>query len=87
MRDDRLTVCVYSDPEAIEYCALTGQAEVSDDDSIWPETQAIVERYQTPEATEERMAQLRTQNRIIISLTPERVLFSRSDGRRITRLQ
>ncbi len=85
-RDSRTTVCVYSGPEALEYCTLSGRVEISDDESIWPETRAIIERYDTAGETETRLTRLKTQDRVIISLSPDRVLLSRSDGRRITRL-
>ena len=75
MRDNRLAVCVCSEPLAAEYATLHGRAKIRDDESIWPETQAIVERYVSPEGVDARMRVLRTQNRIIISLAPERVLF------------
>ena len=74
-RDLRLSVCVFTEPGAADYVTLRGRAEISDDESIWPETQAIVERYVAPDQVDARMGQLRTQNRIIISLKPERVIF------------
>ena len=74
-RDSRLSVCIYSEPTAEDYVVLTGRAEVSDDESIWPVTQAIVERYVARDQVAARMTELRAQNRVIISLTPERVVF------------
>ena len=74
-RDRRLAVCIYSEPRAGDYVTLIGRAEISDGESIWPETQAIVERYVEPDRVEDRMRLLRTQNRVIISMTPERVVF------------
>jgi PPOX class probable F420-dependent enzyme len=74
-RDSRLSVCIYSEPGAQDYVVLTGRAEVSDDESIWPVTRAIVERYVARDQVAARMTELRTQNRVIISLTPERVVF------------
>ena len=74
-RDDRLAVCICSEPQAEEYATLVGRADVSDDESIWPETQAIVERYVPPEGVDARMRMLRTQNRVIISMAPDRVVF------------
>ncbi len=73
--DSRLSVCIYSEPTAEDYVVLTGRAEVSDDESIWPVTQAIVERYVARDQVAARMTELRAQNRVIISLTPERVVF------------
>ena len=74
-RDGRMAVCVYSDTLAHEYVTLRGRVQISDDESIWPETRAIVERYTTPERVEARMRDLRTQNRVIVTLDPDRVLF------------
>lgn len=73
--DDRMAVCVYSDTLAEEYVTLRGRVEISDDDSIWPETRAIVERYATPDKVEARVRLLRSQNRVIVTLDPDRVLF------------
>ena len=74
-RDARLSVCIYSEPSAQDYVVLTGRAEVSDDESIWPVTRHIVERYVAPDQVAARMTELRAQNRVIISLIPERVVF------------
>ena len=74
-RDNRLAICICSEPLAGQYVTLRGRAEISDDESIWPQTQAIVERYVAPERVEARMRELRKQDRIIISLIPDRVVF------------
>jgi PPOX class probable F420-dependent enzyme len=74
-RDNRMSVCIYSAPLAQEYATLWGRVRIRDDDSIWPNTRAIVERYVPPAGVEARMQQLRTQNRVVTDLTPERVLF------------
>jgi PPOX class probable F420-dependent enzyme len=75
IRDNRMSVCIYSAPLAQEYTTLWGRVRIRDDESIWPDTRAIVERYVPPTGVEARMQQLRTQNRVIIDFTPERVLF------------
>ena len=75
VRDPKLAVCVYSEPLAADYVTVLGDAEIVEGDAIWPLTQSIVERYVEPDAVEARMATLRTQNRIIISLRPDRVAF------------
>jgi hypothetical protein len=48
---------------------------IRDDESIWPDTRAIVERYVPAQGVEERLQQLRAQNRVILDFKPERVLF------------
>jgi PPOX class probable F420-dependent enzyme len=86
VRDGRASVCVYSEPEAFEYASLSGTVTVIDDDSLWTETRAIVDRYELPEDADKRMHRLENQNRVILSLEVDRVHFSRSDGRRGTRV-
>ena len=73
--DSRLAVCILTEPLAEEYVSVRGTAEVIDNDSIWPVTEAIVRRYVRPERVQARMKQLRAEDRIIISLRPERVHF------------
>jgi PPOX class probable F420-dependent enzyme len=74
-RDNRMTVCIYSEPAAENYVTLWGHVTIRDDHSIWSDTRAIVERYVPPQGVEARMQQLRAQNRVIIDFQPERVLF------------
>ena len=75
VRDSRLSVCVMMEPLAQEYVTVRGAAEIIDDDTIWPVTEAIVRRYVPEDRVQARMAQLRAEDRIIISLKPERVHF------------
>jgi PPOX class probable F420-dependent enzyme len=74
-RDHRMTVCIYSEPLAQDYVTLWGRVTIRDGDSIWPDTQAIVERYVPSHGVQERMQQLRTQNRVLLDFKPERMLF------------
>jgi len=74
-RDDRMTVCIYSEPQAQDYVTLWGRVTIRDDASIWPDTRAIVERYVPAQGVEARLQQLRTQNRVILDFKPERMLF------------
>jgi len=74
-RDDRMAVCIYSGTTAPEYVTITGSVEISDDDTIWATTRAIVERHLPADLVEGRIATLRTENRVVISLTPENVIF------------
>ena len=75
VRDPRLSVCIMTEPLAEEYVTVRGAAEIIDDESIWPITEAIVRRYVPPEGVQPRMEQLHRQDRVIISMTPERVDF------------
>lgn len=75
VRDPRMSVCVMTDPLAAEYATIRGCAEIIDDDSIWPITEAIVRRYVPTDKVDDRMANLRKEDRVIISMTPERAHF------------
>jgi PPOX class probable F420-dependent enzyme len=74
-RDPRMSVCIYSELTAADYVTVSGPVSISDDESIWPVTRRIIERYVPAAKVDERLAQLRTQNRVILSLTPESVVF------------
>jgi PPOX class probable F420-dependent enzyme len=75
VRDERIAVCVVSEPLAAHYVSIRGRATIVDDASIWPISEAIVRRYVAPEGVQQRMNQLRQEDRIIIYVTPERVHF------------
>ena len=74
-RDGRIVLCVCSEPMAEEYVTVRGRAEIRDDDSIWADTRAIVERYVEPGRVEARMDTLRREDRVIISVEPDGVVF------------
>ncbi len=74
-RDSRMSVCIYSEPRAQDYVAIRGPVEIIEGDAIWPDTQEIIKRYVPAERFDEMIDQLRSQNRVILSLTPERVVF------------
>jgi PPOX class probable F420-dependent enzyme len=74
-RDPRMSVCIFSELTAADYVTVSGPVTISDDESIWPVTGRIVERYVPTAHVEERMALLRTQSRVILSLAPESVVF------------
>ena len=75
VRDGRIAVCVCSEPLAEEYVTVRGRAEIRDDDSIWEDTRAIVERYVEPDRVEARMDVLRGEDRVIVSVEPDVVVF------------
>lgn len=74
-RDPRMSVCIYSEPRAADYAMVTGTVTISDDESIWPTTRKIIERYADPDRIERQLAEMRTQGRVILSLTPATVAF------------
>ena len=82
-RDGRVALTFCSEPRAAEYVTVWGRAETMDGDAIWPPTRAIMDRYvdlgvDVPagfEEIDEYMAELKKQNRAIISVQPTRVRF------------
>lgn len=76
LRDPRVSLCVYSDMSASNYLAIYGEAKIYEDATIWPVTQSIVERYVPPDLVEEYMGEIRRpENRVIMSVDVERVVF------------
>lgn len=83
----RASLCVYSVPDGLEYVTLSRTAAVADDDAIWGKTRAIVDLYKLHEQAQKGTARLRSQNRIIITLVPAKIDFSKSEGRRSSRIE
>ncbi len=74
-REPRMSVCIYSEPRAVNYVTVTGPVSISDDESIWPVTRRIVERYADADRIEPQLREMRSQGRVILSLTPATVRF------------
>ena len=74
-RDNRIVVCIYSEPGAADYATVRGHAEIIDDESIWPDTRMIEERYVAAEQVDANLRELRKESRILISFVPESVVF------------
>ena len=74
-RDNRIVVCVYSEPGAQEYVTVRGRAKITDDDSIWPDTRAIEERYVAAQQVDANLHEMRKESRVLISVVPESVVF------------
>ena len=79
-RDNRIVVCIYSEPEAAEYVTVRGFAEITDDDSIWPDTRVIEERYVAAELVDANLREMRNESRVLISVAPESVVFGGLDA-------
>ncbi|MDO8749684.1 MAG: PPOX class F420-dependent oxidoreductase [Dehalococcoidia bacterium] len=73
--DNRLSVCIYSEPLAKDYAVVTGTATILEGEGIWPITRSIVGRYVEPDRVDSQIERMRRQNRVIISLKPEQVAF------------
>lgn len=74
-RDPRMAVCIATEPMARDYLTISGPVSISEDDSIWPVTRIIIGRYMSAEVIEERIEHMKTEGRVILWLTPEKVVF------------
>ena len=73
--DNRMSICVLTEPLANSYATIEGTVQIHDDDSIWETTEMIVKRYVEPEHVQPRMRELQKQNRVILELNPDKVFF------------
>jgi PPOX class probable F420-dependent enzyme len=71
-RNPRISVCIYDPPVASNYVVIAGTATCNDQD-IWDEARRIIERYRTPGEVDGYLARWKTEPRVLITVTPERI--------------
>ncbi len=71
-RDHRISVCMYDPPAASHYVVIYGTATWNDQD-IWDEARRIIERYRAPDQVEGYLTRWKTEPRVLITVTPERI--------------
>ena len=79
-RNSRISVCIYDPPMASNYVVISGTATCTDQD-IWDEARRIIERYREPEEVDDYLARWKTEPRVLVTVTPERI-STRAPGRR-----
>ena len=79
-RNSRISVCIYDPPMASNYVVISGTATCTDQD-IWDEARRIIERYRAPEEVDDYLARWKTEPRVLVTVTPERI-STRASGRR-----
>jgi PPOX class probable F420-dependent enzyme len=79
-RDNRVSVCIYDPPVASNYVVISGTAVCNDQD-IWGEARRIIERYRRPDEVDDYLARWKTEPRVLVMVTPERI-STRAAGRR-----
>ena len=79
-RDPRISVCIYDPPIASNYIVVSGTASCGDQD-IWDEARRIIARYREPEEVDDYLARWKTEPRVLVTVTPERI-STRASGRR-----
>ena len=71
-RDNRISVCIYDPPVASNYVVISGTATCNDQD-IWDEARRIIARYTAPDQVDDYVARWKTEPRVLITVTPERI--------------
>jgi PPOX class probable F420-dependent enzyme len=79
-RNNRISVCIYDPPVASNYVVISGTTTCNDRD-IWDEARRIIERYRAPEEVDDYLARWKTEPRVLVTVTPERIA-TRASGRR-----
>jgi PPOX class probable F420-dependent enzyme len=79
-RNNRISVCIYDPPVASNYVVISGTATCNDRD-IWDEARRIIERYRAPHEVDDYLARWKTEPRVLVTVTPERI-STRAAGRR-----
>ena len=62
------------------YVVISGTA-TCDDQDIWEEARRIIARYRAPEEVDDYLARWKTEPRVLVAVTPERI-STRASGRR-----
>jgi PPOX class probable F420-dependent enzyme len=71
-RHNRISVCIYDPPAASNYVVISGTA-TCDDQDIWDEAHRIIARYRAPDEVDGYLARWKTEPRVLITVTPERI--------------
>ncbi len=76
-RDSRISVCIYDAPAASNYVVIRGEAEIEDattgGPAIWDEIRRVVARYVAAANVDAYIARWRTEPRVLVTVTPERI--------------
>jgi PPOX class probable F420-dependent enzyme len=71
-RHNRISVCIYDPPAASNYVVISGTASCNDQD-IWDEARHIIARYRAPDQVDDYLTRWKTEPRVLITVTPERI--------------
>jgi PPOX class probable F420-dependent enzyme len=76
-RDHRMSVCIYDAPRASNYVVISGTTTIQDartgGPEVWDEIRQVVARYVAPDEVEDYIARWRTEPRVLVTVTPERI--------------
>jgi PPOX class probable F420-dependent enzyme len=76
-RDPRLSVCMYNPPSATNYVVIYGTATVDDattgGQEVWERIRRVVERYVAADQVGAYIERWKTEPRVLVTVTPERI--------------
>ena len=75
-RDQRISVCVYEPPLASDYVVMQGPAIIDDlvpTSNLWGTARLVIERYVDAVDVDTYIERWKTEPRILVTITPERI--------------
>ena len=78
-RDNRVSLCIYSELLATDYVVIEGKCEILPKDKIFPITEEIVKLHVSKDLVEDRVSQIKKEDRVLLKIIPDKYL-SRSWG-------
>ena len=76
-RHNQMSVCIYDPPSASNYVVISGPATCDDatpgTSEIWDKIRLVVARYVAPENVGDYIARWKTEPRVLVTVTPERI--------------
>ena len=75
-RDQRMSVCVYEPPLASDYVVVQGTATIDDlvpTSELWGTARLVIERYVNAAEVDAYVERWKTEPRILVAITPEKL--------------
>ena len=73
-RDNRVSLCIYSEPLASDYVVIEGKCDILPKQNIFPITEEIVKLYVPDDLVQDRVSQIKKEDRVLLKITPDKYL-------------
>ena len=73
-RDNRVSLCIYSEPLANDYVVIEGKCDILPKEKIFPITEEIVKLYVPVDLVLDRVAQIKKEDRVLLKIIPDKYL-------------
>lgn len=73
-RDNRVSLCIYSEPLASDYVVIEGKCDILPKEKIFPITEEIVKLYVPDNLVQDRVSQIKKEDRVLLKITPDKYL-------------